>query len=75
MNLTLTIRDIGNSEGVILPKELLARLRVKSGDKIYVTETPAGIAVQAHDPHFARAMELAEDVMREDRDVLRKLAE
>ncbi len=72
---TLTIRKIGNSEGVILPKEILARLHVKEGDKLFVTETPDGVALKSYDPAFEREMALAEEIMREDRDVLRKLAE
>lgn len=72
---TLTITKIGNSEGVILPKEILAKLRVSKGDKLYLTETPEGFALRGYDADFAEAMSLAEDVMREDRDVLRKLAE
>lgn len=71
----LTITKIGNSEGVILPKELLARLRLGKGDKFYVTETPDGLKLTPYDENFARTMEVAEQVMREDRDVLRKLAE
>jgi putative addiction module antidote len=71
---TLTIRKIGNSEGVILPKEILARLHVSEGDSLYVTETPDGVALRTYDPAFEKQMEMAERVMREDRDVLRELA-
>lgn len=72
---TLTIRKIGNSEGVILPKELLARLHVGEGDSLYVTETPDGVALSPHDPEFELEMKLAEEIMRENRNALRKLAE
>lgn len=75
MHYTLTIAKIGNSEGVILPKEVLAKLRASKGDKLFLTETPDGFAIHDHDPAFAHTMELAETIMREDRDVLRKLAE
>ncbi|MEQ4576761.1 MAG: AbrB/MazE/SpoVT family DNA-binding domain-containing protein [Gammaproteobacteria bacterium] len=71
----LKITSIGNSAGVILPKELLARLRVEKGDELYVLETPDGIRLTAFDPELARQMEVAEKVMREDRHVLRKLAQ
>ena len=71
----LTVTKIGNSEGVILPKEILAKLRVGKGDKLYATETPNGIEITTYNAEFARTMEVAERVMREDRDVLRKLAE
>lgn len=70
-----TIRNIGNSKGIILPKEVLAALRVDSGDDIYITETPNGVQLTAYDADFVRTMEVAERVMREHRDVLRKLAE
>jgi len=75
MTTTLTITKIGNSEGVILPKELLAKMRVSKGDKLYATETPKGIQLHAYDDEFAFIMETAEKVMRDHRDVLRKLAE
>lgn len=71
----LTVTKVGNSEGVILPKELLAKLRLSRGDKLYVTETPDGIKLTPYDAKFARTMEIAEMVMREHRDVLKKLAE
>jgi putative addiction module antidote len=72
---TLKLTQIGNSTGVVLPKELLEKLRVGRGDVLSVIETPNGIELTAYDPDFARQMELAERVMREDRDVLRLLAE
>jgi putative addiction module antidote len=71
----LKITQIGNSVGVILPKEVLAKLRVEKGDTLTVTETPGGVAMSAYDDEFALQMELAEKIMREDRDVLRKLAQ
>lgn len=72
---TLKITTVGNSTGVVLPKEILQRLRVEKGDTLYVVETPNGIELTPYDPDFARQMEAAEHVMREDRDVLKKLAE
>ena len=71
----LKITAIGNSAGVILPKELLARLRLDKGDELYVLETPDGIRLTAFDPELAAQMEVAEQVMREDRLVLHKLAQ
>ena len=71
----LKITAIGNSAGVILPKELLARLRVDKGDELFVTETPDGIKLMPHDPVFAHQMAVAERIMREDRAMLRKLAD
>lgn len=71
----LKITAIGNSAGVILPKELLARLRLDKGDELYALETPDGIRLTAFDPELAAQMEVAEQVMRQDRTVLHKLAQ
>ena len=71
----LKITAIGNSAGVILPKELLAQLRVDKGDELHALETPDGIRLTTYDPVLAAQMEVAEQVMREDRQLLRKLAE
>jgi putative addiction module antidote len=75
MNTPLKIKKIGNSAGVILPKELLARLRVGPGDTVYVTEAPDGLRITANDPGFAEKMALAEEIMRQDREILRVLAQ
>ncbi len=74
MNATLKITKIGNSAGVILPRELLARLRAGVGDTLYLSESPDGVRITAADPDFAAKMDLAEQIMREDRDILRVLA-
>lgn len=70
----IKITTIGNSAGVILPKELLARLRLEKGDALHVTELHDGIKLSPFDPTLAAQMEVAEKIMREDRNVLRKLA-
>lgn len=75
MTNTLKITAIGNSFGVILPKEILEKLRVSKGDSLLAIETPNGIELTAHDPVVARQMDAAERVMRKYRDVLKKLAE
>ncbi len=71
----LKVTTIGNSAGVILPKELLARLRVEKGDELYALETPDGIKLTTYDPTLARQMEVAVKVMRKRRTLLRKLAD
>ena len=71
----LKITTIGNSAGVILPRELLARLRVDKGDELHALETPDGIRLTVYDPELAAQMEVAEDVMRERRTLLHKLAQ
>ncbi len=74
MNTSLKITKIGNSAGIILPKEVLARLRAGVGDTLHLTEAPDGVRLTSADPDFAAKMELAEQIMREDRDILRVLA-
>jgi len=71
----LKLRAIGNSTGVVLPREILEKLRVKRGDELMVLETPDGITLTAYDPEFARQMEVAEEIMRRRRNLLHKLAE
>src|SRR6056300_275579 len=70
----LKITSVGNSAGVLLPKELLGKLRVEKGDMLHVIETENGIELTPYDPEFDAQMAVAEDIMREDRDILRKLA-
>ncbi|MFN0040836.1 MAG: AbrB/MazE/SpoVT family DNA-binding domain-containing protein [Burkholderiales bacterium] len=70
----IKITTVGNSAGITLPKELLARFRLGKGDSLYATELPDGIKLTPYDPKFAAQMEIAERIMRKDRNVLRKLA-
>lgn len=72
---TLKVTTVGNSVGVVLPKEILTRLRVAKGDTLYVLETPDGIELTPYRPDFAKQMDLAKEIMHENRDVLRKLSE
>ena len=53
----------------------MARLRVEKGDELYAVETPDGVRLTTYDPVFAAQMEVAERIMREDRELLRKLAQ
>lgn len=75
MTATAKITTIGNSIGIILSKEVLAKLRVEKGDQVYITETPSGVELTPYDQNFAEEMEAAKRVMRKNRDVLRRLAE
>lgn len=74
MTKPLKVVKIGNSAGVILPKEMLERLRVEVGDELYANEASTGVTLSAYDADFAETMRIAEIVMREDRDILRALA-
>jgi putative addiction module antidote len=71
---TLKLRQIGNSVGVILPKETLSRLKVDAGDTLYMTDGPGGVHLTPYDPGFEKQMALSRRIMKEDRDVLRELA-
>ena len=71
----LQIKKVGNSLGLILPKELLARLRLKEGDKLYVVEqTERGIKLSPYDPKHAKAMEIARRSFRKYADTYKALA-
>ena len=73
--LTLKITTVGASSGVILPKETMAHLKVKKGDMLYLTEAAdGGYRLTPYNPDFARQMDLAEEIMHDDREVLRALA-
>jgi putative addiction module antidote len=71
----LQIKKIGNSTGVILPKELLARLKLAEGDRLYVVEqTERGMKLSPYDPKHAKAMELARRSFRRYADTYKALA-
>ena len=69
------VTTVGNSTGIVLPKELLMKRKIEKGDTLYVTETPDGVQLTPYDEKFLRVMDAAAQVMRENRDVLRKLAQ
>ena len=75
MPTTAKILTIGSSVGVVLTKDVLARLKVQKGDSLYISDTRDGIELTPYDPEFAEEMEAGRKVMRKHRDVLRKLAE
>jgi putative addiction module antidote len=71
----LQVRKIGNSIGLILPRELLARLRLQEGDKLHVVEqTERGLKLSPYDPKHAKAMEIARRAFREYADTFKALA-
>lgn len=74
MTLQLKLRKIGNSVGLVLPKEALARLNAQEGDTITLMETAEGFSLQATNPQFAKSMEIFEDLSRRYRNALRELA-
>jgi len=71
----LKVTTVGDSVGIILPREILERLRVQKGDSLYAVETKEGIELTPYNPELVTQLDMAEKVMSEDRDVLRKLAD
>ncbi len=74
MNSSVKVTTIGNSAGIVLPKKVLAKLRVDKGDILYITETSNGILLSAHRPEIAEQVEVMERVTSRNRDALRMLA-
>ncbi len=70
----LKVTTVGSSAGVVLPKEVMARLKIEKGDHLYLTEAPDGYRITPYDPEFEQQMDLARRVMRERRNALRELA-
>ncbi len=70
----LKLTKIGNSTGVVLPKEVRDRMKIENGDVIYLTETPDGYAVTPYDPEFSEQMDVARKITKKRRAVLHELA-
>ena len=72
--LALKLTIIGNSLGVVLPKEAIAKLRLQKGDTLFLTESPDGFRLTSYNPEFEAQMLAARKIMKKRRVVLRKLA-
>jgi putative addiction module antidote len=70
----IKLTQIGNSIGVILPKEVLVRLKLEKGDSLFLTENPDGITLSPYQPNFDEQVAAGREFMREYRDTLRALA-
>jgi putative addiction module antidote len=70
----LKLTQIGNSVGVILPKEVLARLKVEKGDVLYLSESVNGVLLSPYSAEFEEQMVAARAIMKKRRAVLRELA-
>ena len=70
----LKLTQIGNSVGVILPKDVLARLKLEKGDTVFLTDAANGVMLTPYNPEFEAQMEAARQVMKKRRNVLRELA-
>jgi len=71
---TLRLTTIGNSLGVVLPKEALAELHLEKGDTLFLTESPEGFRLTPHNPEFEKQMLAARKIMKKRRAALRELA-
>ena len=71
---TLKLTQIGNSVGVILPKEALARLKFGKGESVFLTETPAGYTLTPYDPTLEDEIQAGREFMHEFRDTFHQLA-
>lgn len=75
MAIETKVRRIGNSLGIVLPKEALNSLKVKEGDALYLTEAPQGaLRVTPEQPGLKEKMEVVESLMNRYRNALRELA-
>lgn len=72
--LALKITKVGNSSGLLLPKEAMAALNVQQGDTVYLTASPDGFRLTPYDPDFERQVAIMRRVARKRRNVLRELA-
>ncbi len=75
MATTVKITTIGKSVGIVLPKEILNHLHVEKGDSLYITESHDGVQLSPYNVDLGRKLDAFKQVMRENRDVLKKLAE
>ena len=71
---SLKLTQIGNSVGLILPKEVLARLKLEKGDTVFLTDAPGGVTITPNDPSFEEQLELGREFMRDYRDTFNALA-
>jgi putative addiction module antidote len=71
----IEIKKIGNSDGLLLPRELMQRLDLKRGQELHIVELAGGgFQAMPYDPDFERTMEIADEVMDKYRDTLAALA-
>jgi antitoxin MazE len=71
----IILRRAGGSVTATLPKDMADRLQVGPGDKVYAIETDRGVLLTPYDPEFDDALEAFQEVRRQYRNTLRRLAE
>ena len=74
MAATLKLTAVGTSTGVVIPKEMLNRMKVERGDALHVIETPDGYLLTPYDPKIAEQVEAGREFMKDNRDVFKALA-
>jgi putative addiction module antidote len=74
MSATLKLTAVGTSTGVVIPKEMLHRMKVERGDTLHVIETPEGYLITPYDPAIAAQLEAGREFMKEYRDTFKALA-
>lgn len=72
--LTLKLRKVGTSTGLVLPKEMLGHLHAKEGQELFAIETPTGYTITTLDPRVHEQIEIGETFMEQYRDVFAVLA-
>jgi putative addiction module antidote len=72
--ITLKLSQVGNSTGLVLPKELLSKMGLSRGDSVYVSESAEGLVISPYDPKMAKLLEIAERGEKKYRNALRELA-
>jgi len=70
----LKLTAVGTSTGVVIPKEMLRRLKVGRGDTLFAVETPSGYLITPYDPALETQIRLSREIMKEYRETLRALA-
>lgn len=75
MAATLKLTAIGTSTGVVIPKDMLKRMKVERGDALHVIETPDGYLLTPYDPKVAAQVEAGREFMKDNRDTFKALAE
>ena len=75
MATTVKITTVGNSAGIVLPKDVLSHMNVQKGDNLYITKTPEGFQISPYGEEFVAKMEVAERVISKYKDAFRRLAE
>jgi len=75
MQITAKITKVGNSSALILPKEIMTRFNLNQGDTVNLTESHDGLTITPYDEKKSRQLDMARDIMRKNRNMLKKLAE